>query len=145
MVEDRSTSPDPSEPSAREIANFAVQRVRALSAHLADVENVCTSGRVTDPMAAMACLANPAVWTGQTGSKATLLSVTKLGCVPELVDTQYRCTFVQEIRIDVAGGEMFGADRWSDLAQRLSSGEAVDARFIRAADGGWNIIWGDLR
>ncbi|MBN9053404.1 hypothetical protein JQ506_16450 [Shinella sp. PSBB067] len=144
LVEDRSTNPDPAEPTAREIAAFALQRVRTASARMADMESACTSGRITDPVAAMACLANPAVWTGQTGSGATLLRVTKLGCVPEHAQAQYRCTFVQEIRIDIAGGEAFGAGRWSDLSQQLSSGEAVDARFIRAASG-WSIVWGDLR
>lgn len=144
-VEDRSTSPDPAEPSAGEIAAFALQRVREATREVAAMEEACTSGRITDPLLAMACLTNPAVWTGQTGSAVTLLAVTKLGCVPEVAGTQYLCTFVQEIRIDIAGGAAFGAGRWGDLTQDLSSGEAVDARFIRARDGGWSVVTGDLR
>jgi hypothetical protein len=144
VVEDRSTSPDPGEPSAREIAAFALQRVREVSARMAEMDAACASGQVSDPVQALACLTNPAVWTGQTGSGATLLRVSKLGCAPEVAGTQYRCSFVQEARIDIAGGAAFGADRWGDLTQKLSGGEAVDARFIRAADGGWNVIWGDL-
>ncbi|WP_337180993.1 hypothetical protein [Shinella sp.] len=45
-------------------------------------ESTCTSGHIADPVAAMACLANPAAWTGQTGSGATLRRVAKLDCVP---------------------------------------------------------------
>ncbi len=145
VVEDRSTSPDPAEPTAREIASFALQRVREVSAGMAEMDATCTSGQVSDPMLAIACLGNPALWTGQTGSGVTLLRVSKLGCEPEVAGTQYLCSFVQDARIEIAGGAAFGADRWGDLSQQLSGGEAVDARFIRAAGGGWNVIWGDLR
>lgn len=145
VIEDRSTGSDASEPTAHDIAAFALQRVREASARMAEMDRACTSGEISDPVAALACLTNPAVWTGETGSGVSLLGITKLGCVPEAGATQFLCTFVQEIRIDIAGAEMFGADRWGDLTQNLTSGEAVDALFIRASDGGWSVVTGDLR
>jgi hypothetical protein len=145
IVDDDSVSRDQAEPTAREIANFALDRARKVNAQMAAMDDACTSGGIRDPVAAMACLSNPAVWTGQKGSGVTLLRVTKIGCEPEQPGTQYLCTFVQELRIDIAGGEVFGAGRWGDLSQALTSGEAVDARFIRSAGGSWNVLTGDLR
>lgn len=145
VLEDRSTSADDTEPKAMEIMAFALQRVREVNARLAAEGETCTSGAISDPLQALKCLQNPATWTGQHGSRVTLVKVIKIGCEAEAPGKQYLCDFVQEIRFDIAGGEAFGVSRWGDLTQDLTSGEAVDARFIRAADGGWSIVTGDLR
>jgi len=144
VITDLSGNPDPSEPSAREIAAFAMKRVRDASSEMAGQEAVCTSGRVTDPVQAMKCLSNPALWTGQTGSRVTLLGVTKVGCEPEVKNRQYLCYFNQQVRIDIAGSQAYGTD-WGQMTQELSGKEIVDARFFRAAGGGWTVTWGDLR
>lgn len=144
VITDLSGNPDPSEPSARDIAAFAMKRVREASSDMAAQEAVCTSGGVSDPVQAMRCLGNPALWTGQTGSRVTLLGVTKIGCTPEVQGRQYRCHFNQQVRIDIAGSAAFGTD-WGQMTQDLSGKEVVDARFFRAADGSWTVVWGDLQ
>jgi hypothetical protein len=144
-VVDASGSPQPGEPTAEEIARFALQRVRDANAQQAAKDDLCMSGQVSDPVQAMLCLTSPGLITGQKGSGARLIAVRKIGCVAEVSDIQYRCTFTQEIQIDMPGGDAFGANTLGQMARQMSSGEAVDARFSRAAGGGWNVVWGDLR
>lgn len=139
-VEDRSAGGDAAEPSAAEIAAFATRRVQEANATMEEAEQACLQNKIANPVQALACLTNPAVLTGQPGPKAKLLKVTKIGCETEAKGRQYLCTFVQEISIDAAGSIDWGA-----LTQQMTSGEAVDARFIRASDGGWSILTGDLR
>lgn len=144
-VVDSSGSPQPGEPTAEEIATFALQRVREVNAQQAAKDDVCLSGQVSDPVQAMLCLTSPALFTGQKGFGARLIAVRKIGCVSEVPDVQYRCTFTQEIQINMPGGEAFGGNTLAQMARQMSSGEAVDARFSRAAAGGWNVVWGDLQ
>lgn len=144
-VVDASGSPQPGEPTAEEIARFALQRVRDANAQQAAKDDLCMSGQVSDPVQAMLCLTSPGLITGQKGFGARLIAVRKIGCVAEVSDIQYRCTFTQEIQIDMPGGDAFGANTLGQMARQMSSGEAVDARFSRAAGGGWNVVWGDLR
>ncbi|WP_128625356.1 hypothetical protein [Borborobacter arsenicus] len=144
-IVDDSGSPQPGEPTAEEIARFALQRVRDYNAQQAAKDDACLSGQVSDPVQAMLCLTSPALYTGQKGFGARLIAVRKIGCVPEVSDIQYRCTFTQEIQINMPGGEAYGGNTLSQMARQMSSGEAVDARFSRAAGGGWNIVWGDLQ
>lgn len=86
--------------------------MRDATAQMAAADAACTSGKISDPLQAYACLTNPAVWTGQTGSAVTLLGVTKPGCAPEVAGTQYHCSFQQELRLDITGAEAIGATRW---------------------------------
>lgn len=144
-IVDDSGSPQPGEPTAEEIARFALQRVRDYNAQQAAKDDACLSGQVSDPVQAVLCLTSPALYTGQKGFGARLIAVRKIGCVPEVSDIQYRCTFTQEIQINMPGGEAYGGNTLSQMARQMSSGEAVDARFSRAAGGGWNIVWGDLQ
>lgn len=144
-VVDASGSPQPGEPTAEEIARFALQRVREANAQQAAKDDVCMSGQVSDPVQAVLCLTSPGLITGQKGFGARLIAVRKIGCVPEVSDIQYRCTFTQEIQIDMPGGDAFGGNTLGQMARQMSSGEAVDARFSRAAGGGWNVVWGDLQ
>src|SRR5690606_24389850 len=119
--------------------------VREVNAQQAAKDDVCLSGQVSDPVQAMLCLTSPALFTGQKGFGARLIAVRKIGCVSEVPDVQYRCTFTQEIQINMPGGEAFGGNTLAQMARQMSSGEAVDARFSRAAAGGWNVVWGDLQ
>ncbi|MGB3390086.1 MAG: hypothetical protein WBA88_19120 [Pseudaminobacter sp.] len=144
-VVDDSGSPQPGEPTAQEIATFALQRVREVNAQQAAKDDACMSGQISDPVQAVLCLTSPGLLTGQKGFGARLIAVRKIGCVSEVSDIQYRCTFTQEIQINMPGGDAFGGNTLTQMARQMSSGEAVDARFSRAANGGWNVVWGDLR
>lgn len=144
-VVDLSTNQDPGEPTAQEIAQFVLSRVRNLNSGTASMEQACLSGAVNDPVMAFACLAAPGVYTGQSGTTVRLLSVTKITCETEVADRQYRCTFLQEIDINLRGASQSGLGGLTTLASGLASNEPIDARFIRAAAGGWNVIWGDLK
>jgi hypothetical protein len=43
------------------------------------------------------------------------------------------------------GANAFGGATLADMARRLSSGAAIDARFIKAAGDRWTVISGDLK
>lgn len=143
-IVDLSTSPDPGEPTAEEIAAFALDRARAINAEYRQLEERCLSGRVSGPVMALRCLGVPAVITGQRGMAARLLSITKITCETEVAEKQYRCTFIQEIDLAVPGMQNLGLESLVGLARSGTAGEATDARFIRQAGGGWSILWGDL-
>ena len=144
-IVDDAGNPQPGEPTAEEIAIFVLQRVRDANAQQEAKDEACMSGQVSDPVQAMLCLTSAGVVTGQKGFGARLIAVRKIGCVAEVPDVQYRCTFTQEIQIDMPGGDVFGGNTLSQMARQMSKSEAVDARFSRAAGGGWNVVWGDLR
>ena len=135
----------PGEPDAEAIASFALQRVREANAEISAREDMCMSSGFANTIEALSCLAVPGIVTGQKGFGVKLIAVRKLGCVTEVPDTQYLCTFTQEIQMNMPGGDAFGGKTLTDMAQRMSSGEAVDARFIKATGGRWNVISGDLQ
>lgn len=142
---DLSVNQDPGEPTAQEIAHFVLSRVRNLNSGTASMEQACLSGAVNDPVMAFACLAAPGMYSGQSGTAVRLLAVTKITCETEVADRQYWCTFLQEIDINLPGASQSGLGGVTALASGLASNEPIDARFIRAAGGGWNVIWGDLK
>lgn len=144
-IVDLSTNQDPGEPTAEEIAQLVLSRVRNLNSGTASMEQACLSGAVNDPVMAFACLAAPGLYTGQSGTSINLLSVTKITCETEVADRQYRCTFLQEIDINLPGANQMGLGGVTAMASGLASNEPIDARFIRSAGGGWNVIGGDLR
>jgi len=144
-VVDLSANQDPGEPTAQEIAQFVLSRVRNLNGGTASMEQACLSGAVNDPVMAFACLAAPGMYTGQPGTSTNLLSVTKITCETEVADRQYRCTFLQEIDINLPGASRSGLGGVTAMASSLASNEPIDARFVRAAGGGWNVIWGGLQ
>jgi hypothetical protein len=143
-IVDRSTGGEPHEPTAHDIARFVLQRVRSVNAHLLALEDRCLSGQFTNALQAMECLQHPGIVTNRRGFAAMLHSVTKIGCTTEVIDRDYLCIFTQEIGFNLPGGEAFGMNILVQQAPLLTAAEAVDARFIRAADGGWSILWGDL-
>ncbi len=144
-IVDETVNRQPGEPDAETIASFALQRVRELNSALSAQEDMCMSSGFTNAIEALSCLSVPGIVTGQKGFGARLIAVRKLGCVTEVADTQYLCTFTQEIQIDMPGADAFGGATLTDMARRMSSGEAVDARFIKATGGRWTVIWGDLK
>lgn len=144
-IVDMSTNQDPGEPTAQEIAQFVLSRARNLNSGTASMEQACLSGAVNDPVMAFACLAAPAIYTGQSGTAVRLLSVTKTTCETEVADRQYRRTFLQEIDINLPGASQSRLGGVTAMAGELVSNEPIDARFVRAAGGGWNVIWGNLR
>ena len=133
------------EPEAEEIAKFALQRVREANATFAAKEDMCMSSGFTNSIEALSCLSVPGIMTGQKGFGARLIEVRKIGCETEIPDTQYLCSFTQEIEMNMPGGEAFGGNTMTDMVREMSKGEAVDARFVRAKGGGWSVITGDLR
>lgn len=139
-IVDRSGQVSVHEPTANEIARFALQRVRNYNEGMAQQEEVCLSGKFTDSVQALICLYNPAVWTGKTGFRANLLRVEKIGCREDQPEQQYTCNFSQTIDIDIPGGEAFGSSTLGRLARDLGSQSASETRFIRQADGGWTGI-----
>jgi hypothetical protein len=136
---------DEGEPTAEEIASFALQRVREVNAAIGAQEDMCMSSRFTNAVEALSCLSVPGIITGQKGFGARLIEVRKIGCTTEVAGAQYLCQFTQEIDMNMPGGEAFGGDTLARMARQMSRGEAVDARFMRSRDGGWNIVSGDLR
>lgn len=143
-ISDRSAQTDPNEPTAEEIARFALDRVRSANEAIAAEEALCLSGQVSDSFTALRCLTNPATLAGQGGLRARLHAVTKITCIPEVAETHYICTFTQEVDFVFPGGAAFGIDAMADHVRGLSSREASDARFIRSNTGGWTVVWGDL-
>ncbi len=63
----------------------------------------------------------------------------------------YKCggasayTMSHVLEINMPGGDAFGGNTLSEMAQRMTSGEALDARFIKATGGRWNVNSGDLQ
>ena len=64
------------------------------------------------------------------------------GCLTEVEMQQYLCTYSHRISMD--GGSGAGG-WWTEVVGDMAASEAVDGRFIRAAQGGWSVITGDLR
>jgi len=56
----------------------------------------------------------------------------------------YICDFTQEIGFNLPGAEAFGMEVLLNAAPALSGAGVVEARFVRAAGGGWTVILGDL-
>lgn len=142
---DDSANPGPGEPTAAEIAAFALGRVKEFNAQTAAAEEACMSGSFTNSIEAIACLSQPGIITGKKGFGARLLQVRKIGCTVETEGIQYLCIFTQEIQIDIPGGEIFGGDTLVSMGRNLMNRTPVDARFIRIRQGGWNVITGDLK
>lgn len=127
------------EPTINEIAAFVLGRVRDANEEIRRQEEICLSGSFTDPVAALNCLSQPAVWSGQTGQfGVVLLAVEKLGCTAEVAGTRYRCLFTQTIDITLPDGMGIGG------IPGLTSGEVQDALFLRMGGDDWRVIWGDL-
>ena len=103
------------------------------------------SSGFTNAIEALSCLSVPGIMTGQKGFGARLIEVRKISCQTEIPDTQYLCSYTQEIEMNMPGGEAFGGNTMTDMAREMSKDEAVDARFVRAKGGGWSVITGDLR
>lgn len=127
------------EPTVSDIAAFVLERVRTANDEIRRQEEICLSGSFTDPVSALACLSQPAVWSGQTGQfGVVLLGVEKLGCTEEVPETRYLCLFTQTIDINLPEGMGIGG------IPNLTSGEVLDALFLRTGSGGWRVVWGDL-
>ena len=137
---DKSKPAAPGEPTIVDIATFALQRVREANADIRRQEEVCLSGNFADPVTAFGCLSVPAVWSGQTGQfGVVLLAVEKIGCTEEVKDVRFMCMFTQEIDMNLPQGMNLGSN-----ISALSGGEVLDAMFLRNAEGGWQVVWGDL-
>lgn len=128
-------------PKVEEIAIFVLERVRGANAGQARQEEHCSKGQFANPIDALGCL--PAL-TGQS-VRSRLHAVRVIGCETEVAMQQYLCTFTQEITMEMPAGSALGDDWLSQVTGNLTSNEAVDARFVRAAGGGWSVVWGDLR
>lgn len=125
-------------PTEQDIALFAFNRVKNVNASLDEAARRCAAGQYRDAAEAMYCamvLMTPNV-------RASLQEVRVAGCVAEVEMQQYLCTFSQRVDMGGAGG---GGGWWVDAVADLTASEAVDGRFIRAAQGGWTVITGDLR
>ena len=137
---DNSTSVAPGEPSMADIASFAFERVRDANEEIRRQEQACLSSEFSDPISALECLSMPAVWTGQSGQfGAVLLAVEKIGCTEEVENVRYICLFSQTIDINLPDGMDLGRS-----ITALTSGEVVDAMFLRNNNNGWQVVWGDL-
>ena len=139
-IVDNSVPVSDQEPSAEDIARFALQRVRSYNEGMAAQEEACLSGQISDPIQAIVCLQTPAVWTGQTGFGAQLLRLEKFGCREDQPGVQYTCDFSQKIDIHMPGGDAFGASSLGQMARGMSEMEAARTRFVRNATGGWTGI-----
>ena len=73
----------------------------------------------------------------------SLMSVTKIGCLPEVAGRQYLCDFTQEIVL-VAVDESWHEQVLASNSVPGLPAEVSDLRFVKAVDG-WTVIWGDLR
>ncbi|SFY42566.1 hypothetical protein SAMN04244548_04492 [Paracoccus pantotrophus] len=85
-ITDNSRDPGPDEPTAEDIARFALDRVRAVNATISQIEDDCMRGAAgigNNPVRAMECLTMPAVWAGQKGFASELVSITKLSCAAD--------------------------------------------------------------
>lgn len=137
---DNAKATSPGEPTIADIATFVFERVRSANAEIRRQETQCMSGDFNnDPLLALACLSQPAVWSGQTGQfGVVLLGVEKLGCTEEVADARYLCLFIQTIDINLPDGMGIGG------IPGLTSGEVLDALFLRTEPEGWRVVWGDL-
>lgn len=127
------------EPTIADIATFVFERVRSANADIRQQEDRCLSSDFNDPLSALACLSQPAVWSGQAGQfGVVLLGVEKLGCTEEVPDARYVCLFIQTIDINLPGGMGIGG------IPNLTSGEVLDALFLKTEADGWRVVWGDL-
>lgn len=136
---DNSKATSAGEPTIADIATFVFERVRSANADIRRQEDVCLSGNFSDPVTALACLSQPAVWSGQAGQfGVVLLGVEKLGCTEEVADARYVCLFTQTIDINLPEGVGIGG------IPGLTSGEVLDALFLRTGTQSWRVVWGDL-
>lgn len=142
-LRDGTANPAPGEPGVEDIARVLYQRVQQYNDRLKELEARCLSGTVNDPITAMQCLGLPATLIGQGGMRARLTAVEKIGCTPEVPDTQYRCYYTQDMTVVLPGGSPVDLDL-SQLFGPVAVKEVTDARFFRQAGGGWYVIWGDL-
>jgi hypothetical protein len=142
---DLSGSEQEGEPTAEEIASFALQRIQDYNSNAAAMEQYCMrGGAANNPVEAFGCLGQPGVVTGRKGFAARLIEIRKIGCVAEVSGARYLCDFTQEIAFNAPGADPFGARSLDKMARAATKNEPVKARFIKAANGGWNVIWGDL-
>lgn len=137
-IVDRSVRISEHEPSAEDIARFALQRVRSYNERMATQEQTCLSGQISDPVQAVFCLNTPALWTGQTGFGFQLLRLEKIGCREDQPGVQYTCEFYQEIDIHFPGGEESVVSTLDQIAREMP--EVSQTRFVRNANGGWTGI-----
>lgn len=136
---DNSVSTSAGEPTIEDIASFVLERVRSANDDIRRQEQACLNSEFNDPVSALACLSQPALWTGQAGQfGVVLLQVEKLGCTEEAAQTRYLCLFIQTIDINLPQGMGF-----ADIPA-LTSGEVLDALFLRTGTGGWRVVWGDV-
>lgn len=136
---DNSRTTSPGEPTIADIATLVFERVRSANADIRRQEDVCLSGNFSDPVTALACLSQPAVWSGQAGQfGVVLLGVEKLGCTEEVADARYVCLFTQTIDINLPEGMGIGG------VPGLTSGEVLNALFLRTGTQSWRVVWGDL-
>lgn len=132
------------EPTAEDIAAFALQRVRDGNEQIAAQEDRCMAGKFSNSFDALTCLNSPGVFTGQKGFGMRLLEVRKVGCTTVAAKSQYKCIFTQQLQINLPGADQMGWGSMVNWAERASRGEPLDALFIRAAGGSWTVVWGDL-
>lgn len=136
---DNSTATSVGEPTVADIATFVFERVRSANAEIRRQEEACLSGNFSDAVAALACLSQPAVWSGQAGKfGVVLLEVEKLSCTEEAPEARYVCLFTQTIDINMPEGMGIGG------LPSMTSGEVLDALFLRTGTDSWRVVWGDL-
>lgn len=140
---DGAARPEPGEPGVKDIASVLYDRVQQYNSRLRELETRCLSGTVNDPITAMQCLGLPATLIGQGGMRARLTAVEKIGCTPEVPDSQYLCYYTQDMTVMLPGGSPVALDL-NQLFGPVAVKEVTDARFFRQAGGGWYVIWGDL-
>ncbi len=136
---DNSKATSPGEPTIADIATFVFERVRSANADIRRQEESCLASEFNDPLSALACLSQPAVWSGQAGQfGVVLLGVEKLGCTEEVPGARYVCLFIQTIDINMPDGMGIGG------IPGMTSGEVLDAMFLKTEPDGWRVVWGDL-
>ncbi|WP_323010912.1 hypothetical protein [Paracoccus sp. (in: a-proteobacteria)] len=145
-ITDNSRDPSRDEPTARDIASFALERVRAVNATISQMEDDCLQGTAAignNPVRALECLTLPAVLTGQKGFASELVSITKISCSPD--GGGFLCYFQQDIQFIGPGGAPINLeDLVGTFGERAARQEVQDARFIPGKNG-WQVIWGDMQ
>lgn len=63
-----------------------------------------------------------------------------IGCTTEVELQQYLCSFTQHLDLTCREAQALEVTRSPAWPVKYSLGEAVAARFVRAAKGGWTVV-----